>query len=485
MVLRITNTLTNRKEVFEPLEPGHVRMYACGVTVYDLCHLGHGMQAMIYDVIRNYFQFCGWKVTYIRNYTDVDDKIIKRANELGISPLTLSARMIEESQKDLALFNIAPADIEPKVSDHIADIIAFIEMLIANGSAYEVDGDVYYRVRNFPAYGKLSNRNIEELESSGRIDPGEKKQDLLDFALWKKAKEGEVAWPSPWGEGRPGWHIECSAMSIKYLGTTFDIHGGGRDLVFPHHENEIAQSEAATGKPFARYWIHNGLVTVDNQKMSKSLGNFILLRDIVKEHHPEAVRSIVFSNHYSSNVDFSPKGFQIAYKRLDYFYTTLYNIDEFIKKNPPIDENILDPAMVSGIEAKFREAMDDDLNTALALAHFSEVFKYANELITAKKPKPNQRAYTLHLLQREIRRVAKVLGFFGEDPALFLNTLKEIMIAKQGIDQAEVEREIERRNQARAEKNYQLADTIRDQLKSRGISLLDTVGGTQWKVDIP
>ncbi|OGL00429.1 MAG: cysteine--tRNA ligase, partial [Candidatus Rokubacteria bacterium RIFCSPHIGHO2_02_FULL_69_13] len=305
MAIKVFNTLTRKKEELVPLRPGEIRMYVCGVTVYDLSHIGHGRSALAFDVIRRYLRYRGYEVRFIRNFTDVDDKIIKRAHEEGVPPGELAERYIEEYRKDMAALGILPADVEPKATDHIPQMIKLIERLVAKGVAYPLDGDVYFEVKRFPRYGRLSGKNLEELQAGARVEVDERKRDPLDFALWKASKEGEPAWPSPWGPGRPGWHIECSAMSMQYLGESFDIHAGGEDLVFPHHENEIAQSEAATGRPFVRYWIHNGFVNLGAEKMSKSLGNVLTLKELLRHHEPEALRFYLLGTHYRNPLDFS------------------------------------------------------------------------------------------------------------------------------------------------------------------------------------
>jgi len=305
MAIRIFNSLNRRKEDFAPLHPGEVRMYVCGVTVYDLCHIGHARSAIVFDVIRRYLRFRGYRVTFIKNYTDVDDKIIRKANEEGVTATAVSERYIAAYQADMASIGVQPADVEPRATEHIPQMIALIERLLKRGMAYVLDGDVYFEVRRFPSYGKLSGKNLDELESGARVDVDERKRDPLDFALWKASKPGEPSWPSPWGPGRPGWHIECSAMSMQYLGETFDLHGGGEDLIFPHHENEIAQSEGATGTPFVRCWAHNGFVNLGSEKMSKSLGNTLLIRDMVRRHDPEALRLYFLGTHYRHPLEFA------------------------------------------------------------------------------------------------------------------------------------------------------------------------------------
>lgn len=482
MPLRVYNTLTNRMETFEPLEPGKVKMYACGVTVYDLCHLGHAMQAIIYDVIRNYFEACGYEVVYVRNHTDVDDKIIKRAEELGVSALAHSQRMIEEHDKDLALLGVKPATIAPKVSDHIPEIIAMIEQIIDHGQAYAADGDVYFRVAAFPEYGQLSNRSVEELEAGARIEVNPKKENPMDFALWKAAKEGEVSWPSPWGPGRPGWHIECSAMSVKHLGETFDIHGGGKDLIFPHHENEIAQSRAANKGCFSRYWIHNGLVTMNGQKMSKSLGNFITIKDAAKKWYWETIRFTILSHHYAASIDFSEKSFYDAYCRLMYFYNTLLKIDQLQKQFPDYPKSIPDNVQLPNLDSAYREAMEDDFNTAVVIREIGTAFKFLNDFMAAKKPKLKQKVHTLTTVADKVRKVSAVLGLLQEDPQTALNTIQTFLIKAKKINVSHIESLLNQREEARTNKDWARADEIRDRLIEEGVAVMDTPEGTQWQV---
>ncbi|MFN7133166.1 MAG: cysteine--tRNA ligase, partial [Myxococcales bacterium] len=328
MEIRVFNTMTGQKEPFTPLTPGRVGMYVCGPTVYDMSHVGHARAYVAFDTIARFFRFQGLEVRYVRNYTDVDDKIIRRANEIGAPPGEVSERFIREFLTDMAALHVARADVEPKVTEHMPEIIDIIGKLIERGHAYASGGDVYFAVRGFEGYGKLSKRNLDDLEAGARVEPGELKRDPLDFALWKAAKPGEPFWESPWGKGRPGWHIECSAMSAKYLGETFDLHAGGKDLIFPHHENEIAQSEAASGKPFARYWTHCGFVQVDNEKMSKSLGNFFTIRDVLQSFDAEALRYFLLGTHYRNPINFSDVALADAEKRIDYLYDTLAKVQE-------------------------------------------------------------------------------------------------------------------------------------------------------------
>ena len=482
MALSIYNTLTRKREPFIPQDPNKVGMYACGVTTYDICHIGHAMQAIIYDVIRNYLEFLGYEVTYVRNYTDVDDKIIDRAKQLGISPLEHSRHMIEETERDLSILGVAPGDVQPKVSEHIPEIIALIEELIQRGHAYAAEGDVYFQVNSFPEYGALSNRTPEDMRAGARVAVNPKKKDPLDFALWKRCEESDASWPSPWGEGRPGWHIECSALAMKYLGRNFDIHGGGKDLIFPHHENEIAQSRGACPCHFAKYWIHNGLVTVEGRKMSKSFQNFISIRDAVERYYPETIRFTILRHHYGSNIDFNEKGFYDAYSRLLYFYNTLKHLEDLEKQVADFPANDPPNLTVPDVLSAFRQAMDDDFNTAAAIREIGAGFKFLNDLIAAKKPKLKQKMHTLLRVRGELQECLKVLGILQAPPEQALAEIQGFLIKEKGIDVAAIESAIEARNLARAEKDWSKADAIRDDLVAQGISVMDTAEGTAWQV---
>ncbi len=480
MSLRVYNTLSGKKEVFQPLVPGKVGMYVCGVTVYDYCHIGHARANIVFDIIYRYLQFAGYEVNYVRNYTDVDDKIINRANERGIDSRTLAEEFIRAFDEDMASLGLALPTCQPKATEHIAQIIAIVERLIERGLAYESAGDVYYAVEKFPDYLKLSKRNMEDMRSGARIAPGEQKRNPMDFALWKAAKPGEPSWESPWGSGRPGWHIECSAMSMKYLGESFDIHGGGKDLVFPHHENEIAQSEGASGKPFVKYWIHNGFVNVNQEKMSKSLGNFFTIRDIQKSYDPEVVRFFILTAHYRSPIDFCDQNLQEAQAGLSRFYEALQGAAEAIEGleagHPAGEEG-------TALEARFREAMDDDFNTAQAIGHLFEGVRTMNRLCATKKfRKKPELVAAVRDLHQTIIRLGAVLGLFGSDPAIWLQKQRLAALAKLDIDVEQIEQLIAARNQARKDKDFARSDAIRDELDSKGIVLLDSVQGTGWKI---
>lgn len=459
-VLRIYNTLTHDKAEFSPLEAGKVRMYVCGLTTYDYAHVGHARMLVAFDVVVRYLRASSYDVTYVRNITDIDDKIIRRANENGEDFNDLVDRFIGATHEDEAALNILRPDIEPRATRHIDDIISMVETLVDKGYAYAVDnGDVYYKVAEFPGYAKLSRKNPEELLAGARIEVGESKQDARDFVLWKASKENEPSWPSPWGQGRPGWHIECSAMSTCCLGDEFDIHGGGSDLMFPHHDNEIAQSEAATGKNFAQTWMHNGPVRVDDEKMSKSLGNFFTIRDVLKVYPAEVLRYFLMSSHYRSAINYSEENLQSAYAALERFYNALKGLDDMAS-----------PATDSEYEQRFRAAMDDDFNTPEALGVLFELVREINRLKETNLAAAGRLGATL-------RQLGDILGVLQLSPEEFL---------RQGsgeVDALAVEALIEERNQARADRNWARADAIRDQLKAMNVVLEDNRGETSWRVE--
>lgn len=490
MSLRIFNTITGKKEEFLPLREKQVGMYACGVTVYDLCHIGHARSAIVFDVIYRYLRYRGYEVTFVRNFTDIDDKIIKRANEEGVDYRAIAEKYIEAFHIDMGGLNLEKPSFEPKATEHIAGMIDLISTLIEKGFAYQRNGDVYFSVRKFKDYGKLSRRNLEEMQAGARVEVDEKKEDPLDFALWKSSKLGEPFWQSPWGEGRPGWHIECSVMSQKYLGETFDIHGGGKDLIFPHHENEIAQSEAATGKPFARYWVHNGFVNINKEKMSKSLGNILTIKEMLKAWHPEVLRLFFLSHHYRSPVDYSEDSLLEAKTGLDRFYATLNTIRERLKEPIPssqkkTESQSIEPLrnIIESFQIRFEEAMDDDFNTAQALGYFYDQQTALNGLIGLSKGKPSEEIGSL-LRQGydQFKRMGWVLGLFQEDPNLYVDRQKKEGLKKLGLQEEDILKLIEERNRARKEKDWKKADEIRQGLLSSGIILEDTPSGTLWKI---
>ncbi|MDV7210264.1 cysteine--tRNA ligase [Azotobacter beijerinckii] len=459
MMLSIYSTLSKSKDEFKPLEGNKVRMYVCGMTVYDFCHIGHARVMVAFDVVARWLRHRGYELTYVRNITDIDDKIIKRANENGESFQDLVGRMIAAMHEDEARLNVLRPDIEPRATDHIAGMHAMIQTLIDKGFAYAPgNGDVYYRVGKFEGYGKLSRRKIEDLKIGARIEVDEAKEDPLDFVLWKGAKPGEPSWESPWGFGRPGWHIECSVMSTCCLGETFDIHGGGPDLVFPHHENEIAQSEAATGKLYANTWMHAGAVRVDGEKMSKSLGNFFTIREVLEKYHPEVVRYLLVSSHYRSSINYSEDSLREAKGALERFYNGLKGLPDVA------------PAGGDEFVARFGAAMDDDFNSPEACAVLFEMIREVNRL------RETDLAAAAALAAR-LKELAGVLGVLQLDPDAFLQAG-----AAGKVDAAEVEALIAARLQARGEKNWAESDRIRDQLTAMGVVLEDGKGGTTWRL---
>ncbi|MFO7646606.1 cysteine--tRNA ligase [Halomonas campaniensis] len=471
--MQIYNTLTRRKEAFTPIEPGRVRMYVCGMTVYDYCHLGHARVMVAFDVITRYLRYRGFDVTYVRNVTDIDDKILRRADENGETISSLTERMIEAMHEDEARLGVLPPDSEPRATRHIGDIIAMIETLITKGYAYAADnGDVYYRVRRFEGYGKLNNRDLDEMRSGARVEVDEHKEDPLDFVLWKAAKPGEASWPSPWGEGRPGWHIECSAMSKCCLGDTFDIHGGGPDLTFPHHENEIAQSEAANGKPFVNTWMHAGAVRVNHEKMSKSLGNFFTIREVLEHHDPEVVRYLLVASHYRSAINYAPESLADARKSLERFYNSLEGLA--LEGQALVGSESSAGERDRQFDARFTSAMDDDFNTPEAL---SVLFDLARELNRAKKESPEQAP----ALAAELRRLGGILGLLQQDPATFLKAGASDL----PLSEEEIQEKIDARAAAKKAKDFAAADAIRDELAALGVILKDSREGTTWVVEKP
>ena len=496
MALRIHNTMTGKKEDFASLHENKAGMYVCGVTVYDLCHIGHARSAIVFDTIYRYLRYRGYDVTFVRNFTDIDDKIIKRANEEGVDYKTIAERYIGEFNVDMGALGLEKPSAEPRATEHIPEMIRLISILLQKGFAYRSNGDVLFSVEKFEGYGKLSKRNIEEMQAGARVEIDEKKENPLDFALWKASKPGEPFWESPWGKGRPGWHIECSVMSQKYLGETFDIHGGGRDLIFPHHENEIAQSEAATGKPFARYWIHNGFVNINKEKMSKSLGNILTIKEILKDWHPEVLRLFFLSHHYRSPVDYSEDSFFEAKSGLDRFYMTLKSIKDEIAilpypSTPQGEGGGGDHAHIPSecreaidcFQTRFEEAMDDDFNTAQALGYFYDLQTHLNSLLTLSKGKPTEEI--ISLLKAGLDHFSKigwVFGLFREDPSDYLTRQRKEGLRKLNLTEEEILRSVEERNLARKEKNWKRADEIRNGLLSKGIVLEDTPAGTLWKL---
>ena len=465
-MLKIFNTLTRQKEEFKPIHAGEVGMYVCGITVYDLCHIGHGRTFVAFDVVARYLRFLGYKLKYVRNITDIDDKIIKRANENGESFVALVDRMIAEMHKDFDALNILRPDSEPRATHHIHEIIEITEKLIARGHAYVADnGDVMFSVPTDPTYGALSRQDLDQLQAGARVDVVDVKRNPMDFVLWKMSKEGEPSWPSPWGEGRPGWHIECSAMNCKQLGNHFDIHGGGSDLMFPHHENEIAQSEAANGKPFAHYWMHNAFLNIDNHKMSKSAGNFFTVRDIVAKYDPMVLRFFMLSAHYRSPLNFSAELMESSRSALERIQTAVDNLkflSEHASAQELTEEETLKVEEAKKFQENFDEAMDDDFNTADAIAAVFDLVKFANTNAGEGSSKTFVEA-----LKKMIQDLCDILGLITEKKAELLD--------------ADIENLIQERQDARKAKNFARADEIRNELLEKGIILEDTREGVKWK----
>jgi len=482
MPIVIHDTLTGAKKELVPLEPGKIRFYACGPTVYDFSHVGHARSYVVWDVVVRHLKSRGYAVRYVRNFTDVDDKIIKRANERGEDPVALADRFARAYDEDMdALGNLRP-DAAPKVSDHVPEIVALIEKLVAKGFAYAAaNGDVYYAVRKFPEYGRLAKRNLDDLLSGARVEPGEAKRDPLDFALWKAAKPGEPAWDSPWGRGRPGWHIECSAMTLAHLGAPIDLHGGGKDLVFPHHTNEIAQSAAAVGdgrtaESFCRHWMHHGFVEIDSEKMSKSLGNFFTIREVLAKFDAEVMRLFLLGTHYRNPINYSDAILQEAERRLRYLYKTLDKADRLAAGASAAGRG-------GEIVEAARRALDDDFNAPQVLAVLAEAFTAANVLADRKGKKTPEDRAALAAFARGAREIGTTLGLLQRAPAEALRALRAKAVERKGIDPADVEARIAERAAARKARDFTRGDAIRDALLARGVELLDGPDGTSWDVE--
>jgi cysteinyl-tRNA synthetase len=494
MSLRLYNTLTHQKEDFVPVKEGEAGIYACGVTVYDTCHVGHARSAINFDVITRYLRYRGYKVTYVKNFTDVDDKIIAKANKEGVNFRDVSERYIAEHNDDMDRLGIERPSVTPRATEHIGGMIELINRLLKNELAYVVEGDVYFAVKKFRNYGKLSGRNLDEMVAGARIAVGEKKKDPLDFALWKASKEGEPWWDSPWGKGRPGWHIECSVMSAYFLGETFDIHGGGEDLIFPHHENEIAQSEGASGKTFAKYWLHNGFIKVDHEKMSKSLGNFTTIREILKHCHPEVLRFFVLQSHYRSPLDYSDEALNEARTAMNRLYETLKKIRDIFAADQALtavsirEEQLpeKEKALLERIKAlpeRFREGMDDDFNTARAMGFIFDIVRQLNTYVAGGGKTEAPALFVLNEAERTLREVGSVLGILTEDPDSYFEKDRLREADKRGFNVEEIEALIDERLKARLEKNWRQADEIRDELAAKGVTLKDSKTGTTWLVE--
>ncbi|HPG53104.1 MAG TPA: cysteine--tRNA ligase [Smithellaceae bacterium] len=493
MSQKIYNSATRRKEIFKTIQEGKVGIYVCGITAYDICHIGHARSAVFFDVVVRHLRSRGYHVTYVKNFTDIDDKIIERAKKEDLRIGEISERYIALHNEDMASLNVQPPTLTPKATEHIQDMIELISILMGKGYAYCVQGNVYFSVEKFSLYGIQSGRNLEEMVAGARVDVNEEKNNPLDFALWKVSKPGEPSWESPWGKGRPGWHIECSAMSRRYLGDTFDIHGGGEDLIFPHHENEIAQSQAATGKPPANYWMHNGFVRVNAEKMSKSRGNYFSIREILKAHHPEVVRLFILQSHYRSPVDFSEKSLTEARLSLVRCYTALKAQKEIKATLPVVDtgssQNMSAKAkkIIQSLQElgnKFGDALDDDFNTAKALGYvFESVRLLNNYFIAEKNASPEDKANVLKTSNELFAYFGSILGIFQEDPSNFFIFDKEKESFKRGLSIEKIEKLIEDRKAARMAKNWAKADEIRKQLLNMGVVLKDIDNTTSWIIE--
>jgi len=482
--IKVYNTMSGEKEDFVPLVSGKVKMYVCGITAYDVCHLGHARSAVVFDIIKRYLRYRGYEVTHARNITDIDDKIIARAAKDSISTEEVAKKYTAEYYRDMELLGVSRADIEPNATDHITEMIQTIQGLVDKGYAYPVDGDVYFEVSKFAGYGKLSKKNPADLVAGARVDVDERKKSPLDFALWKASKEGEPFWESPWGKGRPGWHIECTAMSSRYFGENFDIHGGGADLIFPHHENEIAQSEAYSGRPFVKYWMHNGFITVDKEKMSKSLGNFFTIKDILDKYDPEVVRYFLLSAHYRSPIEFSDVHLNEAELSIDRYYTTVMRINDYIETagdREKIAESSELEELLSSFKDKFHHAMNDDFNTALALGYIFELIRDVNRFLDARPS--GQKAKTLVLHTRDLlAEVGGVLNIFNRTPRGWYSSLMKVK--KIALSERDLQEKINERQKARENKDWAAADNIRNALSEKGIILEDTKDGTAWKIKV-
>ena len=479
MSLRIYNTLTGKKEVFEPVNKGRVGMYVCGPTVYDTSHIGHARAVVIFDLILRWLKTSAYEVTYVRNFTDVDDKIIKKANETGKKPKEISEKYIDEFHREMDALNVQRPSMEPKATDHIQDIIDFIDILIKKGSAYHVKGsDVFFSIESFREYGKLSGRNPEDMISGARIAVNDKKKNPMDFTLWKPAKPGEPSWESPWGMGRPGWHIECSAMSYKYLGESFDIHGGGKDLIFPHHENEIAQSEAAFGKQFVKYWVHNGFVDINHEKMSKSLGNFTMIKDVLKKYHPEVIRLFLLSKHYRSPIDYNENSMDEVTASLDKIYAFLARA-----YGAGIDPENNNSCPDGDGWKNFAKAMDDDFNSALGMASVFEAVKRGNRLLDQNKSGlPEKVREEINIICADLKKMGHILGILSENPMDYFKAKKDAKLKGRSLDSHGIDMLVKERTRARKAKDFARADEIRAELDEMKVVLEDGPDGTTWKI---
>ena len=485
--IHIYNTMSRAKEPLLPLEEGHVKLYVCGITSYDFCHIGHARSALVFDMVARYLRHRGYEVTFVRNFTDIDDKIIDRANKLGEEAAQLARRFIDEFYVDMDALGAVRPDIEPRATGHIPEMLALIQKLVDKDLAYASGGDVFFRVARFPEYGRLAGRTLDDMLAGARVEVNENKENPMDFALWKAAKPGEPQWDSPWGPGRPGWHIECSAMSRKYLGESFDIHGGGKDLVFPHHENEIAQSRGA-GCGFARLWMHHGFVTIKEEKMSKSLGNFLTIREVLKKWHPEILRLFIFSAHYRSPIDFNEQALRDAQSGLSRLYACLERLERVeITPDVPLGNKLApdEEAKLAGLAARFEEAMDNDFNTAQAIAQLFDAAKQAHPILDRldKTELGMDGRVALRELAQDMRELGGILGILQQPNRAAIEQSaggKEERLAELGLSEEAIAAKIAERAEARKAKNWAASDAIRDELANQGIALKDGPQGTTW-----
>ncbi|MDI6776423.1 MAG: cysteine--tRNA ligase, partial [Syntrophales bacterium] len=492
MSLRIYNTRTKKKETFKPLREGKVGIYVCGITAYDVCHAGHARSAVVFDVIKKYLQCRGYDVIYVKNFTDLDDKIIKKAISEGVDISEIADRYIRTYNEDMDNLGVDRPTISPRATEHIDGMISLINTLLQKGLAYRADGDVYYAVEKWKNYGKLSGRDLKELMAGARVEVNEKKRNPLDFALWKASKEGEPWWDSPWGQGRPGWHIECSVMSQRFLGDTFDIHGGGEDLIFPHHENEIAQSEGASGKPLANFWIHNGFIRIKGEKMSKSIGNTFTIKDMLKNYHPEVLRLFMLTSHYRSPLDFSDDSLDEARLGMDRFYAALKNIKDILLRKMDYSQISLEKLQgrhrdvcdrLAALSEKFLEAMDDDFNMVRAIGYIFDAVRLINGYMADEQfVICSETLFVLHTAKRYFEEVGRILGLFLDEPDYYFCRARDRKVGKLGLDIKEIEHLIEERRVAREAKDWGKADEIRRLLAEKRVSLKDTPSGATWEI---
>jgi cysteinyl-tRNA synthetase len=494
MSIKIFHTATRKKEIFQPVQEGKVSIYVCGITAYDVCHIGHARAAVVFDVVVRHLRSRGYSVTYVKNFTDIDDKIIARAQKEGVLFSEIAERFITLHNEDMAALGVETPTITPRATEHMDDMISLIKVLMEKGYAYAIDGDVYFAVNNFHQYGGLSGRNLDEMQAGARVDINDKKRNPMDFALWKAGKEGEPFWDAPWGKGRPGWHIECSAMSRCYLGETFDIHGGGEDLIFPHHENEIAQSQAATGKPLANYWMHNGFVKVNSEKMSKSLGNIFPIREILKNYHPEVLRLFMLQSHYRSPVDYSESSLNEARSGLIRCYTTLQQLKDIPGTSAdsaavPVNDKSLAKQKdyikrLDELIEKFDAALDDDFNTAQGLGYVFDAVRLLNNFVTAERNiMTASKSAVLQEAKKAFEHFGAVLGIFQDDPDHFFYSDKEMESCKRSLNIVEIENLIKDRQAARIAKDWARADEIRSKLAGLHVVLKDSQDNTTWSIE--